>query len=262
MQAVRGNKKQRSDLALLHTENMERLYGYNIGKSVQNSKIYTKNYNFKHKDTSGSRVAFEVEPCDTVSALLYLSQGSDVALLNFASFFNPGGGFLKGSVAQEEALCGESYLYNVLRRFKSFYETNKEIGNKNPLKYYENRAIYSPEVLFFRGKLRKTCSVITCASPNKKASMGKEGYSEVLNRLSLQSRIKFVLDIAAENNVKTLILGAFGCGVFGQNPYEVATIFKEYLNKDYGCFEKVIFAIPDENSTNFKEFYKVFNGSM
>ena len=67
------------------------------------------------------------------------------------------------------------------------------------------------------------------------------------------------MKIAAENKVDTLILGAFGCGVFKQDPEQVALIFDEFLSTDFeNVFETVIFAIPDRNSKNYKAFERVF----
>lgn len=75
----------------------------------------------------------------------------------------------------------------------------------------------------------------------------------------MRSRIKFVLDIAKDNGISTLILGAYGCGVFGQDAKEVAEIFKEYLSTTHKCFEKVIFAIPRGRDKNLEEFERVFS---
>ena len=177
-------------------------------------------------------------------------------MLNFASYKNPGGMFINGSKAQEECLCHASYLYNVLSQFTDkFYKWNNE--NKNRALYF-NRALYSPGILFFDGVEDFYCDVITCAAPNKSAAQQYGKVSVQENTDVLKSRIKFVLDIAADNQVDTLILGAFGCGVFGQDAEEVAGIFKEYLSNSYGCFNKVVFAVPDDYTNNLSAFRKVF----
>ena len=65
--------------------------------------------------------------------------------------------------------------------------------------------------------------------------------------------------IAKNNEVDTLILGAYGCGVFGQDPYEVASIFKEYLD-ECKCFKTVVFAVPNGKNGNYEAFIKTFEG--
>ena len=114
-----------------------------------------------------------------------------------------------------------------------------------------NRGLYSPDVVFDN---KTNCSVITVPAPNKSIMFQHNSFTEEENSKALAERIKFVVDIASENNVKTLILGAFGCGVFKQDPIEVATLFKEALRGS--CFDKVVFAIP--RGANYKAFKEVF----
>ena len=91
------------------------------------------------------------------------------------------------------------------------------------------------------------------------AAQKYQNVSDEENTKVLRSRIKFVLDMATVNEVDTLILGAYGCGVFGQDPNEVANIFKEYLTTTHkGCFSKVVFAIPNGRDKNLQAFEKVF----
>lgn len=106
---------------------------------------------------------------------------------------------------------------------------------------------------------RVLCDVITCAAPNRSAAQKYQNVSDEENREVLRSRIKFVLDIAKENEVDLLILGAYGCGVFGQDAREVAKIFKEYLGTTHKCFEKVVFAIPEGRDKNLEAFESIFN---
>lgn len=68
-----------------------------------------------------------------------------------------------------------------------------------------------------------------------------------------------MLDIAEENDVKTLILGAYGCGVFGQDAKEVAGIFKKFLTTMHTSFDTVVFAVPDGMNGNYREFARVFS---
>lgn len=176
------------------------------------------------------------------------------AALNFASYKNPGGMFMQGSMAQEESLCHNSTLYNILKHFDdTYYANNRKALNKG---LYLNRALYTPGVYFYGGYY---CDIITCAAPNINPvkRYGTATDEEIEN--TIRSRIEFVLDIAALNGVGILILGAFGCGVFGNNPRLVASIFKELLlGKFYHCFREVKFAIPA--GENYSIFREVFEG--
>ena len=197
---------------------------------------------------------------DTVSAIekVYDEYPSvyKKAALNFASYKNPGGMFLKGSKAQEECLCHQSVLYNILSRFPMYYEENKKNLNRA---LYTDRAIYTPNVPFFTETSIFDGDIITCAAPNKYAAQKYKNVSDEENWYNLYNRIDFILDIAKVNGVDILIVGAFGCGVFGQDPYEVAAIFKYLLDtKPYG-FSQVIFAIPKgTRADNYTPFEQIF----
>ena len=101
--------------------------------------------------------------------------------------------------------------------------------------------------------------MLTCASPNLTAARKYCNVSDATNTDVLVSRCDYVLDILAEQGADVIILGAFGCGVFGQDPFEVATIFKDLISNKYeGVFSKVVFAIPQGKNGNLDEFRKVF----
>ena len=126
--------------------------------------------------------------------------------------------FQEGSRAQEEGLCHSPY-----------YEWNKAHKNKA---LYLNRTLYSPDILFSDGWRNCFCDVITCAAPNKSAAQKYRRVSDVENLEALKSRIRFVLSIAKHQDVDTFILGAFGCGVFGQQAQEVAGMC---MARNIGC---------------------------
>lgn len=250
-----SKKEQNAKKALEHTNEMKTKYEKEILDSIKNSKIYDTDFVCK-KNEKIVNTCIGLNNNDSVSTIFNHAKGK-TAILNFSSYKNPGGMFIKGSKAQEECLCHESFLYNVLSQLeKEFYVFNRTRLNKA---LYLNRAIYSPDIVFERDKYCVKCDVITCAAPNKSAAQEYQKVSNEENTKVLKSRIKYILDIAKENDVNTLILGAYGCGVFGQDAIEVATIFKEYLDTTYKCFDKVVFAIIDSGDKNFKKFETIFN---
>lgn len=251
-----NNRESRAQQAVRHTEEMEKVYGREIRDSIEQTRIYDVDF-----VGGGMQVCEEeimLEALDSVSAILKEAQSckKPLAVLNFSSYKNPGGGFIGGSKAQEECLCQESFLYNVLSQMmEKFYDWNNRNTNRT---LYRNRGMYTPGVVFMRDGKQAVCDVITCAAPNFSAAHRNQNVSREENSKALRDRIRFVLDIARENRVSTLILGAYGCGVFGQDAGEVAGIFKEYLENDYKCFERVIFAIPEGKDGNYQAFAEVF----
>ena len=256
------NKQERAALAKKHVEDMERKASGAIHFSQVNTWVYggpNGNPANTRKENS-TEMKILLEDCDTVTALFKVSKrdSSNVAILNFASYKNPGGGYFKGSFAQEEALCSESTLFPVLAKFDDiYYAWNREHLNNS---LYENRALYSPDIIFNRDGGVIAADVITCAAPNYSGTR-RQKISWEDNLKILKSRVKFVLDIAEENDVDALILGAWGCGVFGQSPKMVAKYFlKDLIGRS---FNQVIFAVPksnrNENYGCFKEVIDEFN---
>lgn len=253
-------KQKRAKRAQIHTASMQRKYPDQIQNSISKTVIYTEEMVNAFPVKKKEKTRIETIDTDTVSAVLDNVGNGKICVLNFASFKNPGGMFMAGSRAQEECLCHESFLYNVLSEFeKSYYEKNKKVLNRS---LYINRSLYSPNILFHRkDRADVFADVITCAAPNKSAAQKYCNVSDFENKMVLRSRIDFVLHQAAINNARVLILGAYGCGVFGQNPQEVFEIFKTLLNTKYfGCFLKVVFAVPDSNTnTNYKVAKSIFS---
>ena len=255
MKEYGNNRESRAEQARRHTEEMEQKYGEQIREAIKNTIVY--DVDFQSSDTYSCETEITVEAADSVSAVMKHSKecNGPMAVLNFSSYKNPGGGFIGGSKAQEECLCQESCLYNILTEFApSFYEWNRQHNNKT---LYLNRGLYVPKVVFCKEGNTVLCDVITCAAPNKSAAQANQKVSDQENTEALKSRIRFVLDIAKENHVELLILGAYGCGVFGQDAREVAGIFKEYLSTTHKCFRKVIFAIPKGRDNHLEVFEEV-----
>lgn len=186
------------------------------------------------------------EGTSTLDACEQLRDVKGLCALNFASAKNPGGGFLKGSLAQEESICRASGLYYCLP--DTMYELNKK-DHRNYL--YHHAAIFSPGVPVIKdndGNIlneRYYASFITCPAINKTHAEPIVGTDVCL--MEMKSRIDLILAIAAHQKCKTLVLGNFGCGVFGNNVHDVAKIFHDWLSTKYdGYFEKIVFAVLDD----------------
>ncbi|MFF6785286.1 TIGR02452 family protein [Streptomyces sp. NPDC012510] len=173
-----------------------------------------------------------------------------VAVLNFSSARNPGGGYLNGAQAQEEALCRASALYTCVREARAFYDHHRT--HRDP--FYTDRVIHSPAVPVFRddrGTLLDepyTAGFLTSAAPN--ASVVRRTAPERAGELprALAARAERVLETAAAHGYRRLVLGAWGCGVFGNDPTQVATAFRTLLKdggRFEGTFEHVAFGVLD-----------------
>ena len=172
--------------------------------------------------------------------------GGHVALLNFASAKNAGGGYVRGTKAQEEDLCRCSLLYHALKEQPGYYRANRKCGTN----LYTDHMIYTQGASFFRADGTYNLldaedvvklDVITAPAPNAGAAM--EGPAEA--ETALRRRAGYVLAVAASRGVSDLVLGAWGCGVFRNDPEMVADAFGHWLESDgfRGAFKRVVFAI-------------------
>lgn len=190
------------------------------------------------------------------------SKGERLCILNFASAKNPGGGFQTGAVAQEESLALASGLYACLQIHNDdLYEPNR----RNPKDgLYSHSMLYSPQVPFFRNDAGALClpwcaSVITAPAPNAGVALKKCGAAMV--KQSLYERCGRILRIAKLQKQTHLVLGAYGCGVFQNDPKEVAEIFHAWLSTEFaGAFQYVVFAIlHSSNNSNLAIFRNHFH---
>jgi putative RNA 2'-phosphotransferase len=206
---------------------------------------------------AATRIAVTDE--STIAAIARLGDGC--VALNFASAKNPGGGFLGGAQAQEETLARSSALYPCIAAARGFYDANRAARSA----LYTDRALYSPRVPFFRDDdggwfdAPVHAGVITCAAPNARAlrEHGRFDADEVTR--TLVRRAELVLPVAAHHAATHLVLGAWGAGVFGNDPAIVARAFAEPLRGAFaGVFAEIVFAVPDPSGANHRAFAAAF----
>ena len=199
-------------------------------KSIKESRLYTPQQGLfllekyrKMAANSQSSLSFsiKIENVSSVDAVIQSARQGlcQVAVLNFASAKNPGGGFLNGAIAQEESLAVSSGLYQTLLKNPQYYEVNRSCGTM----CYTHYAIYSPDVVFFRdgkGDLLETpCTacVLTLPAVNYGQVLVK-GEDAGKAKEIMRQRMALCLALFAEEGCRNLILGAYGCGVFRNDP--------------------------------------------
>ena len=252
------------NVARKHEAMVEQKYQRQIQASIKGTKVYSVDaFADKEADQFTKKATQIVWPLATNQAVIKACKNypqQKVAALNFASYINPGGGFLNGVMAQEEAICTQSDLYPVIASQIDFYAWNKQHRNRG---LYMNRGLYLPDIIW-DGDAQS--GVITCAAPNKTADRRTlrepeeqmKFYSDADS--AMLSRMNFVKRIAEDQQVDVLILGAWGAGVFGFKPDEVAKMWQRTFEQPTSISTVVYAVIPDERRQNraVNEFKKVF----
>lgn len=185
-------------------------------------------------------------------AALHEEGAEHIGALNFASAKNPGGGFLNGSEAQEESLSRSSALYASLQQVPSFYEEHRRSSSL----LYSDAVIVSPGCPIVRdddGTLRESpllATFLTCAAPNAGAMRDHRSGERGAIGETFSRRIGCVLGAALDAGVDSLVLGAWGCGVFRNDPAEVARHFADWLIRRGAArhFRRVRFSILDRSA--------------
>ena len=206
-------------------------------------------------------------------------KGNHVAVHNFASATNPGGGVVNGAGAQEECLCRCSNLYfclNTPDMWGMFYTPHR--AAHDPI--HNDDIIYTPDIVVFKTDTDRPelmerddwyiVDVITCAAPNLRETPcnrynSGDGTRAVKPRnrelqVIHEKRLRRILDSAVMNHADTVILGAFGCGAFCNEPQVVATAAANVVRDYMYAFKNIEFAVycrPSDDSN-----YRVFNSVL
>lgn len=264
-------KQARAREAQRHTEQMAARFGREIERSTAGIRRFEAPVKTQ---VEGHVPEVRVMAADAVAAILENGRGRaeycDLAVLDFASFTNPGGGYIRGSWAQEEALCAGSFLYNALEGQGDWYGENRRRNINCDL--YRNRALVVPKVRFSREKIHAYADVLVVAAPNARRAREEYKVKEDALVRAMRDRIRFALDIVDALGHRQVVLGAWGCGAFGWDADYVAELFREELaagahgielaifavprdrfNDHLARFEHVMAAFPEENPASFAE---------
>ncbi|MFG2616386.1 TIGR02452 family protein [Streptomyces sp. NPDC048507] len=234
-----------------------------LAEAKAGTRIYGPNRVIPDRGAVGGthRTAFEVTGESSTVAARRLAARGPVAVLNHASARNPGGGYVRGAKAQEEALCRASALYETLLEAREYYETHRA-GRST---FYTDRVIHSPGVPVFRddrGDLLETpfrAGFLTSPAPNAGTIRRQEPERAHEIPAALARRAERILEVAALHGYGRLVLGAWGCGVFRNDPAQVAQAFRALLTGRFaGTFEEVAFGILDRDPAPRRAFERAF----
>jgi len=234
-----------------------------VERSVQGTVSYPQDQPVRDQPTGDYPTGISVENVTTLEAARRLiAEGYRPVALNFASATDPGGGFLGGARAQEEYLARSSGLYVCIKDngMYAFHRSRRD-------HLYTDYVIYSPDVPVFRhddGSLLDepfTVGIITCPAANA-SRLAPERSGEI--GTAMWSRILKVLAVGVRHGHDSIVLGAWGCGAFGNDGYQIAALFHRALSENFkGAYKQVVFAVLDWSGDRrfIGPFRKVFQVS-
>ena len=237
--------------------------------AVKNTLIYTPAMSDnllsnRIKQPLANSTIIEVNGETTLNATRQLLAAGyqDVVCLNFASAKNPGGGFLGGSQAQEESIAWSTGLYNCQMKAWDYYEVNRHTKTC----IYTDNMIYSPYVPIIKNEAGTNldnltlASIITAPAVNFGVVKKREPHRIPEVEIIMKRRIAKVLAIALEHGHQAIVLGAWGCGVFQNDPKDIAPWFKEVIDTQFKDeFEKIVFAVYAKNERFIRPFLEAFS---
>ena len=243
-------------------------------QAMEGTKVYREDFRAQQPLMPRYERRITVEDTTTVAAAARFGNQYGVAVLNFANPEVPGGGVKNGATAQEECLCRCSNLYPCLANTPGVYDDFYQYHYEHGRYLYSDRLIYTKGVTVFKNEdlsLKERnqwfcVDVITCAAPI--LFMLPHTNSAVLGDL-FRSRIRNIFNAAIDNDIRVLILGAFGCGAFKNPPEIVAQAFRDVLLEEHydTCFTDIVFAIKSSNGNdpfkpcpNLMAFQLAFDG--
>jgi uncharacterized protein (TIGR02452 family) len=224
---------------------------------------------------SAKSTKYGVSSLDTISFVYKLKSTvhlkdklGKVCILNMASDMKPGGGVEKGSTAQEEDICRRTDLYVALRPYYSplwTFKLQEDRKIEYPLPQNRPVAIYTKDITIYKDMYGNdysefySCDVVSMHAIRRPALLSNGEMSES-DKLLTKRKIEYMLDVCLSNGCSTLVLGAFGCGAFKNNPQNVSDIFysvfqdEKYRDK----FSYVLFAVYDTHGNNANSNYSIF----
>ncbi len=241
-----------------------------INHTIDNTLLYDEVANIPYVPTQkeGLIEVSKERSFECARRLIKEYPNKKVAVLNFASAINPGGGVEFGAKAQEECLCRTSTLYPALSTkylWDNYYGANRAMYN--PL--HNDMCIYTPDIIVFKDDITYPTlldekdwykvDIISSAAPDLYNYLKEDYAGEDIDLYNIHlKRGRRIIEVALHNKVDILVLGAFGCGAFANDPYIVSKAYKELMKEYNQYFTEIAFAIytQEYDTSNYDAFMK------
>ncbi|CAI7593949.1 unnamed protein product [Penicillium pancosmium] len=259
----RPNKEQRTALAQQTLALTARII--NTTNATNESDLYSTLLPQITPDPNGTRPRVTVQNSDsftTARLILETNPTAKIGVLNMASERHPGGGWLRGALAQEEALCFRSTLAATLHRqyyplpvFGTIWSPNVTVFKDEADTWFR---VYQPAEMFTVGVVSLAALRRPLLTPDKRK------YARPQDLRTVKDKIRQVFRVLAVNGTTHCVMGAMGCGAFQNPPVVVAQCFKNVLEEGEfnGAFEEIIFAVLDSRAEgNFEIFRDALQAS-
>ncbi len=257
---------------------------------LNGTKVYREEFHIEPKNPCKTSFSCVNADCVDVARKL-IAEDYNPAILSLASNVSPGGGYHKGTNAQEESLCQRSTLSCSLYQFgdngKNWIRESGFFKKREYPLDINFGGIYSPGVTFFRKNAKEnygfsehpfSCGIVSVASVANRARneyvdedakyVDENGLLNAEGVKIQKNKIATIFRIALSNGHDSIVLGAFGCGAYHLDSEQIASLFESVLNQEEfkGQFKKVVFAIlespnpkfPHGRDGKFGPFYRLF----
>ena len=265
-----NKRKAREWLDTLRHGHFKDLYPKNLSNvfvftTTGNNYDYISSLQTQQRNYNTTKVSLYTNTAQICAraAITHATEPIQSCILVFGSYTQPGGGFLEGAVAQEEDLCHTTNLYPYLEKLNQYYSSHRTEQALNNSLYRDDCIYIKGGNLVINNKVYTT-DFLNIAAPNAKAAKCKRPYdgklvhvpSKILQRV-LEERMEIAYLTPALHGATHYIIGAFGCGVFGNDVRTVAENWKELQLKYDGLYKELIIAVPEPDKMKvFKEVFK------
>lgn len=194
------------------------------------------------------RISENTRKSDTISCILALRQEGvcgEIMALNFANAMFAGGGYRLGGDAQEESLCRCSLLYSAILPHSEYYKKHRF----PPSPLYSSSMLISnavPVIRNMKGELLAdptVCTFVTCAAVNRYYAKLIFTSEEKISK-AMEERINGIVCAMVKRKPEAIVLGAFGCGMFGNKREVVLPLIEKAVNRWVPDEIKVFYAQP------------------